>query len=356
MKSKDNGNPTNRNITWDIAKGLGILFVVAGHAFPGRISDFVNLFHIPLFFFVSGLVFKFKDGTGIRAFPLFFLKNLKGLWLPSVLYGSFYVLCHNLFVKIGLYKLPMYNIKSFAFSIGKHLLFLKTEPLESAFWFLTALFVGRCLLWGILWISSQANKHSLLIEIVLVSVAFVLGCFLYYVKVGLPGNLDTSFSMLPILYSGYKLKKVKLTYKVLIIPSFIILFVLMYFGTLRMSRNEMVNPAFFLLSSTAGICMTFIISSLIEKNKMFSHIFTFLGQNTVPILCLHLLAFRVVSYIWVYTEKLDFSSVSNHPIVGPSLKWGVFYLLAGMILPLFVPITKKLIFKRLEKRRSNLNG
>ena len=50
-----------RNDVWDIVKGLGIVLVVAGHGFGGGISRFVNLFHIPLFIFVSGLVFRFED-------------------------------------------------------------------------------------------------------------------------------------------------------------------------------------------------------------------------------------------------------------------------------------------------------
>lgn len=34
----------------DIVKGIGILFVVAGHIFNGYSRDFIFLFHMPLFF------------------------------------------------------------------------------------------------------------------------------------------------------------------------------------------------------------------------------------------------------------------------------------------------------------------
>ena len=86
-----------RNVVWDIVKGLGILFVVAGQGFGGSISKYVNLFHIPLFFFVSWLVFSFYDRS-FQSILRMFIKCVKTLWLLSVLYGSFYVLMHNLFV------------------------------------------------------------------------------------------------------------------------------------------------------------------------------------------------------------------------------------------------------------------
>ena len=59
-----------RKVSIDIAKGLGISLVVLGHLIdyfkadlPG-VYPYVYLFHVPLFFFLSGLFFKEDEGFG----------------------------------------------------------------------------------------------------------------------------------------------------------------------------------------------------------------------------------------------------------------------------------------------------
>jgi len=71
------GSASSRDARIDVARGLGILLVVLGHndLFHHRFQDAyraVYLFHVPLFFFLSGYVFKPADGarflrrTGLR--------------------------------------------------------------------------------------------------------------------------------------------------------------------------------------------------------------------------------------------------------------------------------------------------
>lgn len=49
---------TKQRIEWiDIAKGLGIIMVIAGHTIALRYSQWLYAFHLPLFFFLSGLVY-----------------------------------------------------------------------------------------------------------------------------------------------------------------------------------------------------------------------------------------------------------------------------------------------------------
>lgn len=48
-----------KRIVWiDIAKGLGILLVIAGHLFlyDSKISAIIFSFHMPLFFFFAGML------------------------------------------------------------------------------------------------------------------------------------------------------------------------------------------------------------------------------------------------------------------------------------------------------------
>ena len=45
----------------DVLKGLGIILVVVGHNFGGLTKQIIFLFHMPLFFFLSGYLFKKND-------------------------------------------------------------------------------------------------------------------------------------------------------------------------------------------------------------------------------------------------------------------------------------------------------
>lgn len=48
---------TGRQLDLDIAKGIGIILVVWAHA-SGPLSGYINQFHMPFFFFISGMLFR----------------------------------------------------------------------------------------------------------------------------------------------------------------------------------------------------------------------------------------------------------------------------------------------------------
>ena len=47
-----------RDAVLDILKGFGIIFVLVGHSLGGIVHNFIYSFHIPLFFLVSGYLYK----------------------------------------------------------------------------------------------------------------------------------------------------------------------------------------------------------------------------------------------------------------------------------------------------------
>ena len=51
---------TQRRIAWaDMAKGYGILAIMVSHVFTGHpVSQWLFTFHVPLFFFLSGFLFR----------------------------------------------------------------------------------------------------------------------------------------------------------------------------------------------------------------------------------------------------------------------------------------------------------
>ena len=78
----------DNRIEWiDIAKGIGIILVIAGHCFYLGYSYPLYAFHMPLFFFLSGLLFKDKK----EGFVDFFKSKTNSLMRPwlIILFVSF---------------------------------------------------------------------------------------------------------------------------------------------------------------------------------------------------------------------------------------------------------------------------
>ena len=73
-----------RRIDWiDVAKGLGIILVVIGHVKLPLLKDWVYRFHMPMFFMLSGMVYRPAADMGFMA------KRVRSLLIP---YASFLAL------------------------------------------------------------------------------------------------------------------------------------------------------------------------------------------------------------------------------------------------------------------------
>ena len=133
-----------------IAKGIAIILMVLAHT---RFSEYgnywINMFHMPLFFFFAGYCFKDKY---LEIPSDFVIKRFKGLYKPFVKWGLIFLVLHNLFFYLNIYN------DEFGFrGIVQHLYtwqeMLKkavsivtrmsdTEQLLGGYWFLKSLFWG----------------------------------------------------------------------------------------------------------------------------------------------------------------------------------------------------------------------
>ena len=119
-------NRKKRILYVDYLRGFGILLMVMGHVGFGRIFDqWIHAFHMPLFFFVSGYLFK-KEEIVPRL-----KKRMKGLLIPYSLFGVAY--CVFYFIRlerIDLHTLYLLCLENTA-ELG--------IPYGGGLWFLTAL-------------------------------------------------------------------------------------------------------------------------------------------------------------------------------------------------------------------------
>ena len=113
-----------RDLTIDISKCLGIFLVVLGHCLhnDSAAHDVIYLFHMPLFFFLSGFFFREQD------LLLFFRNKTKRLLYPFVFYYVFakiWVIIHCIIVQR---QLPTFDLDFFILLISSPPSSLPTYP------------------------------------------------------------------------------------------------------------------------------------------------------------------------------------------------------------------------------------
>lgn len=146
-----------------IAKGIGIILMVLGHSI-GEYGDyltpvraFIYMFHMPLFFALSGYCFKEKY---LADFKIFAWHKVKGLYFPFVKYGLLFLLLHNVFYHLNIYngqygwRTYVSHLYTWQETLEKAyyniLLFTKSEQLLGGYWFIVQLFWASIIGWIII--------------------------------------------------------------------------------------------------------------------------------------------------------------------------------------------------------------
>lgn len=82
----------NRQIELDIAKGIGIILVVWAHA-KGPFSNYIEGFHMPFFFFISGMLYMNKGRSIKKYVSRKFVSLLMPFWWWNlILFPVFFTL------------------------------------------------------------------------------------------------------------------------------------------------------------------------------------------------------------------------------------------------------------------------
>lgn len=91
-----------RDDSISIAKAIAILLMVLAHTYFSQYGNqWINMFHMPLFFFFAG--FCLKDKYLIQP-KVFFLKRIDGLYKPFVKWSIIFLLLHSVFFYLNIYN------------------------------------------------------------------------------------------------------------------------------------------------------------------------------------------------------------------------------------------------------------
>lgn len=173
----------------DALKAIGIILMILCHIDFGNTTDsLIHSFHMPLFFFVSGYLY--KEGLQVRSF---ILTKARTLLIPYLVFGILHMIL----------KLPMLiKEKDGIRSCIYHLFTFNFDglPIAGALWFLTALFGTYVIFY---FLNKVKTKELLLFLILIMSLT---GTILPLCSVRLPWSLDISMAMLLPFYIAFVLK------------------------------------------------------------------------------------------------------------------------------------------------------
>lgn len=337
---------SSRSNYWDIVKGLGIIAIVLGHSCYFIIA-FVYLFHLAIFFFVSGYMYNEKK-YGDTPFSYFGVR-LAGTWPRYVFYSAIFVLTHNFFVKHGLYAgQELYNHTNILTAICNNVSFSMTESVQGALWFVPVWLVSSTMFAGTVWFGRFASDYLKKPEAKLLLIAFanvgmgLVGVFLNMRKCGIAYNLQTAFLVVPIYFFAYSLrlflpdfKKYTTWYGCLITVAILYLINTKLHIYIELASMNIPGLWFYVIS-VIGIYFVLSLASVAERLKPLSALLTFLGQYSFEIMALHFAVFKLVDLF--YARFILQTIPENLPAFPTSFTHELwfFYLLFGTLVPVCI--------------------
>lgn len=284
----------------DIAKGIGIFLVVLGHTTSNEIIlKWLYSFHMPLFFFVSGL---FHSKT--KNYKEFFLKKTKVLLIPYFCFAIMLFLFFLIISKnIGFSVNENLSIKEnfIAIFIGTSIDGVSQMSWGGQLWFLLALFLVA----NIMYFVDKFNfKAQILINFFFIELNIQLSKIIDF---NLPWSLLTVLMAFNFYWSAEKLKKYilekEIKKKYIFIFLVINLLIICFNSRVEMYSNIYGNRFLFILGAYSGILfIIFFSKEIVKRNRLMEYI----GKNSIVVLAFHRKAqtiTKVLKVLGIYIES-----------------------------------------------------
>ena len=268
-------------IDWiDLVKGFGIILVIYGHNLP-FLESYIYTFHMPLFFFISGLLHskKMLNYAIIK-------KRAKQILVPYFLWSMllflfWFFIGRKYGDSVNLDLSVSKNFLGIFYAQGGHEFMNWGLPM----WFLPAIFLNF-LTFGCIRLL-QNRKHQIAVVLCLVVFGFLISSFF---DTHLIWSLDVSFVSLFFYAMAFYLKDFLLSstikYEAIILVVVCIVHALLSLssiGKVDMYRSIYGNAFLFLINATLGISFWVLFFKKVKKLPFLG----FFGKNTLPLLALH---------------------------------------------------------------------
>lgn len=299
-----------RDLSMDIAKGIGILCVILGH----NGLEQVGTFHMPLFFILSGYFLSSK-----LSMKDFAAKKARQLLLPyafGVLLTVFCAVIKDIVWHNPEDILPDIKMWLIAGLYGKgtksDILFEGVHKI-GVYWFLLALFIG-----SIIVRKFYDSQYMLAILTLIAYVGYATRQIIF-----LPLSIQNGMVAAFFLGIGAYARRTKLLHKkcdISILLGMIGLWIFALYNKIYMSFANLSFP-YGLLNVIIALAASYLVirfSQLISTRGGYCQkILLFYGQNTLIILCFHGLEINVYRWGWFYTlgEQLGLHAIGCQLLV-----------------------------------------
>lgn len=296
----------------DILRGISILFIVLGHQpIKTEILKYIFVFHVYIFFFISGATY---DENKIKKTASFILKNIKKLLVPYFIYSLIWIVFFR-----------YYSIKPEITFIGEFTFYL--QALKAIFygtdgvihlgpaWFLVCLFTVRILYHFL----RKCIKNNTLLICILVSLSMI-GYYWsnHYSTIIPPFSIHTA--LIAILFYGIgNLSKdfiINLKGNKYNIYAFILLTIITYLSSKNMplilviNNTNLINYPLIIFGASCGILSYLILSRIVLNLTKIKNILIFFGENTIIIMGLHSIIRTILyNYLWSITNMLIYNFI-----------------------------------------------
>lgn len=257
----------------------------------------IYLFHMSLFFLLSGYFFKDKELTFIDVFK----KRVQSYIIPYFVFFIIILLCFILlYVSTGyadkIYLSPKIIIQPYG--------------VVGALWFLLSLFEVHI---GYYFIAKYIRKEW--IQSLICLLCLIFSHIVFKCGIRLPLYIDSSLSMIIFFHIGYLMHKYRILdfskYSLLLFAVCILFYTVGIMEKIEidvMANKTEGNILLAFLSAFGGTYIVLHISFLLNKyNKIpfINSTLNFLGQNTLVIFSMHLLCIEIARRLFKFPLSID---------------------------------------------------
>ena len=267
----------------DLAKGIGIILVVAGHStfMEENLLTWISSFHMPLFFILSGILIRLR-GEEVKSFRQLITNKVRTIAIPYLCFSIIYIAIDSAYLILKQDNITIVDLQRSA---------IETVTLYgiSVLWFLPALFFAET---AFLFTRKKTNHRATIAITVIVAAltAFAIPLF----KDNYP-----MFKSMPVLWIGY------LTTSILRGAIGFVFISIGYFAATflkeknKISLKELVlGILFMLLSIAVGLVNKRVdLHTLVLNNAIYFYIAAISGAAAVILICRNIKPFRILKYL-----------------------------------------------------------
>lgn len=310
----------NQSVTY--LKAFGIILMVLGHTMTSLayFSQFIAMFHMPLFFFISGYCFKRKYLNEPKSY---LFKKVKSIYWPYLKWSVVFLACHNLFFHLNLYNASygwggyvsyLYEWPEIWHRLG-YIVFLMTdhEQLLGGYWFMSAMFFGTV----VAFLTLKLLRREEIAWGVNMAVCFAITYF--ELRNPFYNTMLQAFYTSTFILTGmtFAKREVPVFPRWAVALSLVLTFTGSFFWAMSIGQFPYVLGSIipFFVTAVLATWSFYSMFTRLNEDSILTRSLTYIGKNTLTILTWHLLSFKMVSLLIILVADLQMERLAEFPVI-----------------------------------------